>query len=356
MNNTNRILTQYLMESSDMTENEISELRESTKIESIKDIAVEILRNINDKLSEIDTFSADRSRGDVKQIKELGDLQNCITSLEKLLDNTTEGYTECRQYLAVIIKSILYLNQYGKEFKDAYRNKKTLMIMKYESIVLSIISATSYLISVMVDFTASEPALKQYAVAEKIAPISTLIKFNESVESGEFRNITRDTNLVRECYLELSVERLSQLDEANDIISVVMDGIQNIYKNMDKGGKLTSVVYKAAGVVTLIFSLREIFYAMYKTRTKYSEITDSIANFANVSKTGATSKLISFANKFVTDAESATDLAHREIEDEDRTVAGDIKDLSRKPSFDVGNVSPEKIETPVAAGGYNFDF
>ena len=59
-----------------------------------------------------------------------------------------------------VIKAILY-NQYSGVFKEAYRNKKkTVMILKYQSLILSVISSVSYLISANCWFKADNLQLK----------------------------------------------------------------------------------------------------------------------------------------------------------------------------------------------------
>ena len=89
------------------------------------------------RLYSVDTTCADRSRGDVKQLKELQPIQDSLTQLEALLERSEEAQPECKQAVSIIIKAILYLNQYSAVFKEAYRNK-TVMILKYQSVILSI--------------------------------------------------------------------------------------------------------------------------------------------------------------------------------------------------------------------------
>ena len=55
-------------------------LTEDTKVDSVREIRSNFLI-IEEKLS-IDTTSADRSRGDIKQLKELPALQDAITQLK----------------------------------------------------------------------------------------------------------------------------------------------------------------------------------------------------------------------------------------------------------------------------------
>ena len=60
---------------------------------------------------------------------------------------------ELKYYLSEVVKALYNLRDYSYDFKEAYKNRKILMILKYQSIVLSIFSSVSYLISVLIDFS-----------------------------------------------------------------------------------------------------------------------------------------------------------------------------------------------------------
>ena len=135
------------------------------------------------------------------------------------------------EQLKVIGKSILYLNQYAPQFKDAYRNNKTLLILKYQSLILSIISATSYLLSILVDFSGENVSINPNPKYEEITPIKTLKDFNKSIESGEFRLMLRDVQLMRESYNENE-----NLTENETIQELLFKGVKNLYSSIDNSG------------------------------------------------------------------------------------------------------------------------
>jgi len=325
----NAILESYLVDDCGMLSEDYQTLREDTKTESLKEIVTELLKNIEEKIDTIDTSAADRSRGDIKQLKELPSIQDSITQLEALLERDENSKPEYLVFLGSIIKSILYLNQYSDTFKDAYRNKKIVMIMKYQSIILSIISCLSYLLSVIISYKNGRVSLKPDAELQPdFEPMITLQNFIKSVDTGEFRKIISDNNIVREFYLEVPVEKMSVVLESSDYIPMIIDSIKNIYQNLVSNNKLVNLLYKATGVVVSVFSLRDIFYTLYRMKTKVSDMLGNVQNFSGILNGGnVLNKLSQFASVFKFDAENSSDLTKREINDENRQLLSKVKTI-----------------------------
>ena len=327
--NTDKLLYEFLNESELFTESEIKTLLETAKTESIKEIVITVLNAVKEKLETMDTTPIDRSRGDIKRLRELGSLQDAVTQLEVLIERSMDVVdADLHRYLKEIIKSIMYLNQYSIQFKDAYRDNKTLLVLKYQSLVMSVFSAVSYLISVMIDFSAGDIELKKNPKYEEIAPITTLISFNRSVEAGEFRSNIKVVENMREHFNEVDMDT-DVLLEASDIISVVLNGIQGLVGN---NRQLVDFAYKAAGIITLLLSLREIFYMFYRSKTKLKEVVETVETFANASGSGigALAKLSKFSQRFAVDAEESSKLARRDIETENKSIGREIRMIPQR--------------------------
>lgn len=329
-------LKSYLLEDCKMSQKDVISLTEEEKVDSLKELAKAVIYSINSKIDGLDTSLADKSRGDIKNLKILSDLQNAITQLEAIVERADNYNPDCKKYIGVVIKSILYLNQCTPTFKEAYRNKKTLLILKYETIIMSIISATAYLISQIVDFRSQTLGMKSIIEIEEIAPLKTLMNFIKSVDSGEFKIVANDVGVLREYYKEIPVEKLSTICEAPDIITLVSDGIRRIYDGLDKN-KITQLLYKATGIVVLLLSVRDAVYSLYRMKTKVADMSTMISNFANVNVGGGLKSLVSFANRFIPDAESASDMASNEIYDDNRKLVTQLKAIKTAPVIDSGN-------------------
>ena len=191
---------------------------------------------------------------------------------------------------------------------------------------MSVFSAVSYLISVMVDFSSGDIRLKDSLKFEEISPLKSLIEFNKSVERGEFKNIVKEISMLREEFSEVPAEALDLL-EAYDLSTILMDGIKVFYNSFAGNPKLIDFLYKFAGIVTLLISLREVFYMIFKAKSRFEEVIGHVGNFANSSNSSPAllAKLNTFSNKYVVDAEESSKMAVREIESENRTLRPELK-------------------------------
>lgn len=353
-------LLENILLSCGMELNEYQNLSEDTKIESVKYLAVQLLNTINDKLSEIDTSQADRSRGDIKLLKELPAIQDAISQLESMIERDENALPSYSVAVATVIKAILYINQYSSVFKDAYRNKKSLMILKYQSLILSIISSISYIISMIVDFKADHLTLKRNVEGlENFAPLKSLAEFIKSVDNGEFKISAGDVSIMREHYLEINIEDMGSILEASEYLPMVVNGIKNIYTNIANNDKITNLVYKVVGVIVLIFSLRSSFYTLFRMKTKISDMIAGIQNFAGLNNGGGVlSKLSQFVNKFRNDSEMASDISKREIEDENKKLLLNVREIQRSEQIPASTEikQPEPIDKQNGGNIFGFDF
>ena len=176
-----------------------------------------------------------------------------------------------------------------------------------------------------------------------------ITNIHKSVNNGEFKKIVNDVNILREYYLEISVEKMSSILEASDYLPMVVDGIKNIYNSIsggEIGEKITNFLYKAIGIIVLLFSLRDTFYTVFKMKSKISDMTGLISNFANLGNgSNILNKIGQFSNKFRSDAEFCSDLSKREIEDENRKVLSQIKYVQSNSLLnkDNDNFKPEDL-------------
>ena len=333
MNKLDSILYEFLVEESNMPINEFRILTESDKGELLNTITSDVLSRIKEKMikleANLDLFAINKTRGEVKNYQDLNVVQDSINKLSNLIQANLENLNPLLpQYLKEIIQSIFYLNKYSYLFKEAYRNKKTLLILRYQSIILSIISAISYLISVSVDFKdANQLKLKNKISIEEISPIKSLIDFNRSVENGTFDASARDTSTLREFFNEYSVEEQSTIYEAVDIVSLINNGIDS-FSDFMNNGKRNTIIFKVLGIITLILSLRQAFYSLANSKNKMSDYINNLKNFLNIDKLPSLSSLsrfITFNNKNVIDAETSTKTAEKEIKDENKQIIQDVK-------------------------------
>jgi hypothetical protein len=365
MNNENaarEVIKYYLAESKVFTEAELSLMGTDSINDSIRGVAKAILGSIVEKSGSIDTEPIDKSKGDVKLLPNLDSLQDAINKLESIVDASGEDIdSSLVRYLKEIERCLMNLNRFSIDFKDAYKNKKTLLILRYQSLVMSVFSALSYLISVMMDFSTGKIRVKKDQKHEEIAPLKAIFDFNKSVERGDFKKTLRDVALMREAFVEIPKEK-TELLEGYDLSSLLMDGIKAVYSSFSDNPKLMEFLYKAAGIITLLVSLREVFYMLFKAKTKVQEVIGHIDSFAQATSGQASAasvaKLNTFSQRFAQDAEEASRVSKREIEDENRDLGTEVREIPQKlaSASEEEKVAEEQKAEQAIESGFSLDF
>lgn len=335
MTKLDALLYEFYVIESGMPVGEFNLLTEEMKTESIIEIANEVLQSIKKKLLDIDTVSVDRSRGDIKNFQDLKTVQDTITRLANLAFSYKDIVNpKLPQYLKEITKAIANINKYSAQYKEAYRSKKTLLILNYQAIILSVIAALSYLVSANIDFKDADIKIKQNAEIVEILPLKSIINFNKSVENGFIDEMFKDSALLREFFIEYTSEELSVIYEAVDIIKMINTGIDaftTFVNNPNRNG----ILFKVLGVVMTILSLRDIFYTLSNSRTAIADKLQSLKTFLNIDKlpsTSALTRFITFNNKNVSDAVYTSDAATKEISSENKEISYKAKE--KESTFD----------------------
>ena len=360
MRNSDQILYTFLVESKECSEREFKTLNEDVKVESIRVVSQELMKTIIETAHNIDTAPIDQSKGDIKSFRALQDIQVAINQLEAILERSKDfpALPLAKEYVSTIIKALFNLNQYSTTFKDAYRNKKSLMILRYQSVVMSVISAVSYLFASIVDFSNNNVALRDNIRLEETSALRTLTQFNQSCASGEIKIIANDVNRLREFYNEVSSDKMSELLEAGDVFSVVIDSVKNFYKNLDAGGKVTNLVYKSVGAIVGLIAIREIFSATSRSRYSIQELLNNIKSFANLSSSSLP-KLLQFSNRYRADAEENSKIAQRDVIANNKEIITNLKAVPEKmtaqlPGFDLGVAAPTATKATASADDFFF--
>jgi prefoldin subunit 5 len=355
MNKSTEIIKQYLYETETFTEAELSSMRTDSVNDSIREIIKTVLGSISQKSEKFDTRLVDKSKGDIKYLPNLESLQDAVNQLEAMIERADFVPDKTLiKYLKEVERSLMNINKYSFEFKAAYRKKQLLLMLQYQGLIMSIFSALSYLISVMVDFTENDLKLKKSVSYDEVSPITTLIKFNKSVERGDFKLILQDTKELQE-YGIFDTEEGRALLESIDLSELVMGGVKMLSSVFSSNPRLIEYLYKAAGIITLIISLREIFYMIFKSKAKIDETIKHVENFAESSRGTPVliNKLNDFSKRFVVDAEESTKMAKREIEAENKEIKKQLQELPKKA---VEMVSSGKTEQMSVELDNLFDF
>lgn len=259
-------------------------LNEEQKEIVVSEIMKTVLTNITAKIKELDTTKIDKSRGEIKNLDSLSDIQNAIKELTSMYENANSdvSITSVRDTLNIIITAIMNLSKNSSVFKDAYRTKKSVLIVTYQSIVMAIISALSYLISESVDFNMlPNVSLKNKIQITEINQIKTLKTFNKLCKNGDFTMIHESVDFMREYYNEYDVKQMNIIYEASDIGDLINNGFNNIINKLTSNNQLNSLLLKVSSILALLLAARETIYSVINSKSDIAKSISNIISFTN---------------------------------------------------------------------------
>lgn len=343
------VLYEFLVEDSNMSVKEYNLLTEEDKTNLLTSIGYEVIQNISKKVNN-DVLFIDKTRGDIKNLAELQTIQDAITKIVNLsnVDRSVITYTD-------EIKMAIYnLNKYSAMFKDAYRNKKTFLILYYEGVIISVISTLSYLVSAVVDF--KNPQQLQFKQNIQLDPENLMFKFisdfNKKAKDGTADMLIKSVSTLREFYNEYSVDDMKAILEAVEIAPLLNKGLtvfSDFFKNTNRNG----IILKAIGVILLILSLRDVFYTLSNSRIKIMEKLSGLKTFLSINNLPSVStltKFTTFNNKNVAETEYATKAAEHEIAVENKEIIQNVKNAPTSFEAETKNdFIPAEIGSEVAA-------
>lgn len=358
MTDRDRIIYAFLSESAEMSIDEYDSLTEEFKENAAKEMSKTILDNIRRKLGGIDVTDIDRSRGEIKNYPELGTVQSALSKLKTIISQDSENPNSAIEgYVDVTIDAIKNLSKEAPVFKEAYRSKKTLLMLKYQSVVLSILASVSYLVSVGVDFKDPENLkLKQRIDVTETAPLKTLADFNKSVDNGDLQSFQEGVATLRNFYCEYSPADMMTICEAVNVVDFINNGVAALTQNIRNNGRASAMIYKISSLIVLLLSLRSSFYSIGECKTKVSDYLNQIKTFVNIDNLpsiSALSRFITTNNKVAANEEEATKTAQNEITNEDRRIITVAKDTPS--ALDAITAFMPKPEAPQITGTKQLD-
>lgn len=206
-----------------------------------------------DKVDDIDFGDIPNTKGDISQLESYDKLVDCTNLLYDLL----KEFKQDTKSIDIIREALANIEARAAMFTKAYKLNVELPMVAYNVLTLSVISATSFLISVCVDFIKTPTQDNFDLVLSNTALVRTkdnllftnLVKFNKSCTKGDFDKC--------------------------------MDGLIKANANNLMGVEL-SVVLSGMLIASLILNiiplLRELIYFFFHARVRVSDYFDTQAD------------------------------------------------------------------------------
>lgn len=224
-------------------------INEADQNQVLSALTSKLYDHIVDRVDDIDFGDIPSTKGDITKLDRYQKLVDCVSVMRQLL----EEYKQDVKPIGIIEKAIENVAQRKELFEKAFRYQVELPMITYSTIVLSIISSTSFLVSTCIEFI-KIPSQDEFSVIlDKVALtksksnllFNNLEKFNTACDKG-------------------------QIDNCLEVI------IKNNMKNLTgvEVGFVVGGVAMAGLLLNIIPILRELIFFFYYSRTRVSDYFD----------------------------------------------------------------------------------
>lgn len=253
-----KAFTEHLDLTDDLTRKAVIVMNEAEQTSVLTALTSKLYDNIVSKVDDIDFGEIPMTKGDITKLSNYDRMNECVEILIGILKEFKQD-TSC---VDEISKAISNVSTRKDMFEKGFKYNCELVIIMYNTTVLSIISAISYMIATAIEFIKTPNQENFQIVLDKVAYsrtksnmlYSNLKKFNKSCDSKDF-------------------------DKAmNHIVDNRLKGIAESYGDYQEAAAIATGIAIAAGVLVVLTNiiplLREMVFFFYYTRMRVSDFFD----------------------------------------------------------------------------------
>lgn len=253
-----KAFTEHLDLTDDLTRKAVIVMNEAEQTSVLTALTSKLYDNIVSKVDDIDFGEIPMTKGDITKLSNYDRMNECVEILIGILKEFKQD-TSC---VDEISKAISNVSTRKDTFEKGFKYNCELVIIMYNTTVLSIISAISYMIATAIEFIKTPNQESFQIVLDKVAYsrtksnmlYSNLKKFNKSCDSKDF-------------------------DKAmNHIVDNKLKGIAESYGDYQEAAAIATGIAIAAGVLVVLTNiiplLREMVFFFYYTRMRVSDFFD----------------------------------------------------------------------------------
>jgi hypothetical protein len=265
--------------------------------------------NVVDRIDDIDFGEIERSRGDIEKLPNFETLHECLNNMARLLIE----FKQDTKPVDTIAESVSDIIESKGIWTKAYAVNAELPMITYNTITLAIIEATSYMVSMCVDFVKSPSQDTMQIMIDKSA-------LTKSKGHLLFKNLESFNEAYRKGQVTKAMEHV--LDET--VSKKTMDTSKKNFLGFYTGA---SAVAAVVGVVGLLFCIipiiRELIFLFFYYRVRISEFFDVQADLLQVSAYNVENNRLDL-----------TSTERKNISKKQMKVADDFRKIARKIAID----------------------
>ena len=340
------LLNEFLTESNDGILNESSEMTQGDKVSAVAVILEKIFNPIRSIVAGIDLSFIHKTRGDFFRLPESDNIDNIIMYLTKAIKNSNSPMKKIvEKDISIVAHAIMCIQDLKYNFELAYKNRQTLLISLYAFVVVSIIYATSHIVSsaAEIDPSSGSVLIKDTIDYESSNYITALKFFNENTNSGNFKKQLKDVLTLKEYINESGVVGVINSVDVGKLIVNGFNKLASVLKDKQNIG------FKVIGVVIILLAIREIVFTLNNSRVSIKSILQNLNIFDGFlsGKRMDNSDYETYrrtSNVLNVDIDDSSKMASRELGMDDRRIKKDIDDvISDKYRVDFNEPSGDSL-------------
>ena len=333
MKRTDIILYDMFVEDYGFRHSEFENLTEDDKSALIDGVINTMIIELKTKMKTSDTQVIDKTRGEVRRLPKIDIIINSLDNIPAMLHSLTlptSVVKEFEEFIDVTTKCIHNVYNEVGIFRNAYKSKKILLVIRYQTLINSFISSFTTLSAFAAELQTNKGFSNKIDFAPILGHINNMKKFNDDIDNGNWKVMIKDTEMLRESFIEIDPDILAESSSMNLLVGA---GLQALSTKLSIGRMsidARGILYKLTGVVMLVLSLREVVYATYNSRSKFSETMKKAIDYAEIQsgQLGLDSNTVNkrlailkkFTNNFLLDQEEAYKFSKRDIDNENKNI------------------------------------
>lgn len=268
--------------------------------------------NVVDRVDDIDFGEIERTRGDIEKLPNFSTLHECLNNMARLLIE----FKQDTKPVDTIAESISDIIESRGIWTKAYAVNAELPMITYNTIVLAIIEATSYMVSMCVEFVKSPSQDTMQIMIDRSA-------LTKSKSHLLFKNLESFNDAYRKGQVEKAMNHV--LDDA-----VSKKTIDSSKKNFIggigfyTGGAAVAAVIGVAGLLFCIIPIiRELIFLFFYYRVKISDFFEVQADLLQVNSYNVQNNRLDLTKD-----------ERKKIASKQMKVADDFRKIARKIAVD----------------------
>jgi hypothetical protein len=266
--------------------------------------------NVVDRIDDIDFGEIERTKGDIEKLPNFETLHECLNNMAKLLIE----FKQDTKPVDTIAESVANIIESKPIWTKAYAINAELPMITYNTITLAIIEATSYMVSMCVEFVKSPSQDTIQVMIDKSALTKSkghmlfknLESFNEAYNKGQV------TKAMEGVIAEVASKK-----------SIAVDKKAFLGFYMGGAAAVASVIGLAGLLFCIIPIIRELIFLFFYYRVRISEFFDVQADLLQVNAYNVQN------NRLDLTAQERKNISNKQMK-----VADDFRKISKKIAVD----------------------